>query len=126
MNEKLAKVQDLEQDRNSDQEIIEVLEEKLKEAEEKCEKIQSLKIQVETLTENNKEQNKLLSELRFELAQGEDLKDELEAKIKELESSDSNEFVKKIREKMAAQTIGKIQLFNLSLFTNQFIFCLLL
>ena len=107
MNEKLAKVQDLEQDRNSDQEIIEVLEEKLKEAEEKCEKIQSLKIQVETLTENNKEQNKLLSELRFELAQGEDLKDELEAKIKELESSDSNEFVKKIREKMAAQTIGK-------------------
>ena len=107
MSEKLAKVQDLEQDRNSDQEIIEVLEEKLKEAEEKCEKIQSLKIQVETLTENNKEQNKLLSELRFELAQGEDLKDELEAKIKELESSDSNEFVKKIREKMAAQTIGK-------------------
>ena len=107
MNEKLAKVQDLEQDRNSDQEIIEVLEEKLKEAEEKCEKIQSLKGQVETLTENNKEQNKLLSELRFELAQGEDLKDELEAKIKELESSDSNEFVKKIREKMAAQTIGK-------------------
>ena len=80
----MAKLQDLEQDRNADQEIIEFLEEKLKEAEGNCEKVQSLKGQVETLTESNKEQEKLLSELRFELAQSEDLKDELEAKTKEI------------------------------------------
>ena len=62
-------------------------------------------MQIDTLNSNIKEQNKLLSELRYELVQAEDLKDELEAKIQELQSSENNEYVKKIRDKMAAQTV---------------------
>ena len=35
---------------------------------------------IDTLNNNSKEQNKLLLELRYELVQSEDLKDELETK----------------------------------------------
>ena len=106
LEEMSAKFQSLDQDRQADQELIGLLEEKLKEAQDgQSEEIQRLKMQIDTLNSNIKEQNKLLSELRYELVQAEDLKDELEAKIKELQSSESNEYVKKIRDKMAAQTV---------------------
>jgi len=106
LEEMSAKFQSLDQDRQADQELIGLLEEKLKEAQDgQSEEIQRLKMQIDTLNNNIKEQNKLLSELRYELVQAEDLKDELEAKIKELQSSESNEYVKKIRDKMAAQTV---------------------
>ena len=93
-------------ERQADQELIRLLEQKLKEAQDgQSEEIHRLKMQIDNLNNNIKQQNKLLSELRHELVQAEDLKDELEAKIKELESSESNEYVKKIRDKMAAQTL---------------------
>merc|ERR1712029_603270 len=97
-----AKIKELQ----ADQEIVGLLEEKLKETQDgQSEEVYRLKMQVDTLNNNSKEQNKLLSDLRYELALTEDLKDELEAKIKELESSESNEYVKKIRDKMAAQPL---------------------
>ena len=61
----LAQAEDLKDD----------LEEKLKEAQDgQSEEIQRLKMQIDTLNSNIKEQNKLLSELRYELVQAEDLK----------------------------------------------------
>merc|ERR1712029_562712 len=75
-----AKIKELQ----VDQGIVGLLEEKLKEAQDgQSEEVYRLKMQIDTLNNNSKEQNKLLSDLRYELALTEDLKDDLEAKIKE-------------------------------------------
>merc|ERR1719282_738203 len=93
-------------ERQADQELIGLLEEKLNEAQDgQNEEVQKLKIQIDTLNNNNKEQNKLLSELRHELVQAEDLKDELKAKIKELQAD--KEIVGLLEEKLKEAQDGQ-------------------